>query len=143
MTATFNWTTVAVALLNLLVGGLLVAIVKSRPALKKIANEREANLLSERAEEMELMRKRIESLEDQSRRTEKQFEAERALYRHQINNLDASFNALLLLLKQGVPVEEAVAAVEKMRNEQLAREAIEKTAIRTAAIRGGEGRVEP
>lgn len=130
----FNWTTVAVGFLNLLVGGLLVAIVKTRPALKKIANEREANLLNERAEEMDKLRKRIDALEAESRQRERQFEAERALYRHQINNLDQSFNALLLLLKQDVPVAEAVEAVERMRAAQLERETLEKSAIRTAGI---------
>lgn len=130
----FNWTTVGVGLLNLLVGGLLVAIVKSRPALKKIANEREANLLNERAEEMDKLRKRIDALETDQRQREKQFDAERALYRHQINNLDQSFNALLLLLKKGVPVAEAVEAVEKMRAAQLERETLEKASLRTAGI---------
>ncbi|MBB3348804.1 hypothetical protein [Sphingomonas sp. BK069] len=35
-------------LANILIGGLLVTIVRTRPALKKIADEREANLLEER-----------------------------------------------------------------------------------------------
>ncbi len=42
----FSWTAALMALANLLIGGLLVAIVRTRPALKKIANEREASLLA-------------------------------------------------------------------------------------------------
>jgi hypothetical protein len=62
------------------------------------------------------------------------FEAERASYRHRINNLNNAFNALLLLLKKGVPVEEAVEAVEKMRAGDLLRETQEATELRAAGI---------
>jgi hypothetical protein len=155
MTLDFNWTTVAVVLLNVLVGGLLVAIVKRKPALDKLANDREANLLSERAKEMEDMRERISKLESIQERKDKAHadqikqleteqaakdrlhEAERRADRHRINNLNGAFQALLLLLKKGVPVEDAVAEIETMRNEQLAREAVESATIRAAAIKAG------
>lgn len=144
---TFNWTTVFVGILNLLVGGALVSFIRSRPALRKIDADREANLLSERAKEMQEMRQRIENLEAEQRRKDekheadqtrkdKLMEAERALYRHQINNLDGAFSALLMLLKKGVSVEEAVDAVEKMRAEQLARETVEKAALRALEVKG-------
>jgi mannitol-specific phosphotransferase system IIBC component len=144
----FTWTTVFVGLLNLLVGGALVSFIRSRPSLKKIDADREANLLSERAKEMQEMRVRIERMEEEQRRKDEKheaeqarmgrlFEAERALYRHQINNLDGAFSALLMLLKKGVPVEEAVEAVEKMRAEQLARETIEKAALRALEVKAG------
>lgn len=84
---------------------------------------------------------RIEHLEAAVQRKEteaesqrRQFEAERALYRHRINNLDSAFTALLLLLKKGVPVAEAVEAVEKMRAGQLEREAAESALLRTVGI---------
>lgn len=139
-------TTAMVALLNVLVGGLLVAIVRSRPALKKIAADREANLLNERAEEMERMRERLtaleHNLENKDRQLaeallhqEKEFAAERALYRHRINNLDQAFSALLMLLKKGVSVEEAVSTIEELRAEQLAREAAEAATIRAAGVK--------
>jgi hypothetical protein len=146
----FNWTSVGVALLNLLVGGALVAFIRSRAPIRKIEADREANLLTERANEMESMRKRIAALEAQAEQRESahederiqwaeerayrdaKHEAEKALGRHQIANLDASFQALLLLLKKGVPVADAVEAVEKMRADQLARETVEKAAIKTA-----------
>ena len=43
----WTWTSSLMAIANLLIGGLLVQVVRTRPALKKIANEREANLLTE------------------------------------------------------------------------------------------------
>jgi mannitol-specific phosphotransferase system IIBC component len=143
---TFNWTTVFVAVLNLLVGGALVSFIRSRPSLRKIDADREANLLSERAKEMAEMRKRIEKLEQEQeekdaqheaarKRAEKLVEAERAFYRHQYGNLSQAFSSLLLLLKKGVPVEEAVDEVEKMRVEQLARETVEKAALRALEVK--------
>jgi hypothetical protein len=147
----FTWTTVGVGLLNLLFGGALVSFIRSRPSLKKIDADREANLLSERAKEMQEMRDRIDKLEKLLRDAEKvhsaekealqkQFDAHIAHYRHRTNNLDASFNALLLLLKQGVEVADAVEAVEKMRSEQLAREATELATLRAAGIQLAEAK---
>ena len=68
----FKITTLLVGLLNILIGGLLVAIVKTRPALKKIATEREANLPTERAAEMESMRKRLAEFQARLEEKDKQ-----------------------------------------------------------------------
>lgn len=130
-------------ILMALIGGVLGAFIRSLPALRQIDAEREANLLSERAKEMAEMRKRIERMEQNEQQKEKLFDAERALYRHQINNLDGAFSALLMLLKKGVSVEEAVDAVEKMRAEQLARETIEKAALRALEVKAGVADPEP
>ncbi|VXD07703.1 conserved hypothetical protein [Sphingomonas sp. T1] len=131
----FTWTTAAVGLLNLLVGGVLVAIIKSRPALKKIANEREANLLNERAEEMEAMRQRIAKLEEKAEFKEALHQAERAVDRHRINNLDQCLTAFLMMVKKN-PDDAATAAamIEEMRAQQIAREKQEAGAIHAAAI---------
>jgi ribosomal protein L14E/L6E/L27E len=104
---------------------------------------------------MDEMRKRIEKLEqaaerkdqehgDQIRALEEQqaakdrlYEAQKAADRHRINNLNQSFQAMILLLKKGVPVEEVVIEIEAMRNEQLTREANEAATIRAAAIKSG------
>jgi hypothetical protein len=51
------------ALANLLIGGLLVSIVRTRPAIMKIANEREAAKAAGRRDDMDDMRKRITDLE--------------------------------------------------------------------------------
>jgi hypothetical protein len=139
-------TTFLVGLLNVLVGGVLVSVIRSRPALKKIAADREANLLNERAEEMERMRERLSALEkkledkdsevaETLRQQEQHFAAQRAHYRHRINNLDQAFTALLLLLKRGVSVEEAVKEIEDMRAQQLEREAAEAATIRAAGVK--------
>lgn len=131
------------------------AYIMGMPEREKVASDREANLLHERAEEMASMRERIAKLEaaerekDEAHASEinaleeaqsakdRYHEALRALDRHRINNLSGSFQALLLLLKKGVKVEEAVAAVESMRAEQLEREAKEGATIRAAAIKAG------
>ncbi len=127
----FTWTTAFIGVLNLLVGGVLVAIIRSRPALKKIANEREANLLSERAEEMKGMRDTIAKLEARLDAKDIQHEAERAYDRHRINNLAASLNAFFILVKRH-PDDAAGAAeeVEAMRARQLEDEKRESIALR-------------
>ncbi|MFS0737564.1 hypothetical protein ABC347_10985 [Sphingomonas sp. 1P06PA] len=131
----FTWTTAAVGLLNLLVGGVLVAIIRSRPALKKIANEREANLLSERAEEMREMRERMAKLEAQMAAKDAQHDAERASDRHRINNLSQCLDMLLGLIEQDPKKAAAAAArVKAMREKQMEAEALEKAAIHAAAI---------
>lgn len=139
-------TAILVAILNVLIGGVLVQLVRTRPVLKQIGNEREANLLNERADEMERMRERLTALELKLEQAKEeahevqihqaaQFEAERSIYRHRIGNLGQAFTALLMLLKKGVPVQEAVETVEKMRAEQLEREAAEAATMRAAGLK--------
>lgn len=120
----FTWTAALMGLANILIGGLLVTIVRTRPALKKIANEREANLLNERAQEMENMRRSIAKLE-----------AERANDRHRINNLSQCLDALLLMIEMDpTKAAEAAARIKAMRAAQMAAEAVEKGAIHSADI---------
>lgn len=119
-----TWTGALVGLLNLLVGGVLVAIVKSRPALKKLTNEREASLLEERAAEMNKMRDRLEKLE-----------AERAVDRHRLNNVTQCLDALLMLLEVAPDkAADHVAKIKQMRASQMTAEAAEKGAIHGAII---------
>lgn len=127
--------TLLLSTMNLLIGGVLVAIVRSRPALKKLANEREANLLNERAEEMEAMRQRIAKLEEKLEYKEAVHQAERAVDRHRINNLDQCLTAFLMMVKKN-PDDAATAAsmIEDMRAEQIKREKQESSAIHAAAI---------
>lgn len=120
----WTWTASLVSLLNLLVGGALVAIIKSRPTLKKLANEREANLLKERAAEMDGMRRSIAKLE-----------AERAADRHRINNLSQCLDALLLMIEMDPSKAAAAAAkIKAMRATQMEAEAVEKATIHAAEI---------
>ena len=135
-TLDFNWTTLAVALLNLLVGGVLVALVKN-------------NLLKERADEMVSMRNDLKELRAEMERRDEEHRkameaketfhmAERRADTHRINNLSQCLDALLLLIKQD-PAKAAEAAenVMAMRERQLQRESEERAAIRAAAIAAG------
>lgn len=122
----FTWGAGLLSLLNLLVGGLLVTLVRTRPALKKIANEREANLLQERAQAMEAMSARMEKLE-----------AERAVDRHRLNHVTQCFDALMLLLEMAPErATEHVARIKEMRAAQMMAEAAEKGAILGTRIEG-------
>lgn len=116
--------------MNLLIGGVLVAIVRSRPALKKLANEREKSLLEERAAEMVKMRERLEKLE-----------AERAVDRHRLNNVTQCLDALLMLLEVAPDkAADHVSKIKAMRADQMKAEALEKGAIAAAAM--GKGGAE-
>lgn len=142
-----GWNSLLITLLDLLVGGLFVAVIKTRPTLKKIANEREANLLSERAEEMKEMRARLAKLEDGRQADRKEAEAkleaeraqhrrERAYERHKISNLQQAFDALLLLL-EGIPeAAPIVAKVKDMRARQLEAEALEAGGLHAQTTEG-------
>lgn len=136
-----TWGTALVAILNLLVGGLLVAIVKTRPALKKIGNEREQMILAARGEDMEAMRDRIEKLEARAEQKDAEHEAEIRVMRHRLNNVTSCLDALLLLLKTSPDkAAEHVGLITEMRERQMAAEAAEKGAIagaRVAAATGG------
>lgn len=135
----FTWTSGLLALANLLIGGVFVALIKTRPALKKIANEREANLLTERAEQMEAMQKRVDALEVKLEQERVRHEAERALDRHRLNNMDQCLNYLFMVFeKMPEKVPEAMSAVKEMRARQIETETLEKAAIHAAAIKGAE-----
>lgn len=123
----WTWTAGLMAVANLLIGGLLVQIIRTRPTLKKIANEREANLLTERAKEMEGMRRAIAKLE-----------AERASDRHRINNLSQCLDALLMMIEMDpTKAADAAAKIKAMRADQMKAEAAEKGAIHSADINAG------
>jgi chromosome segregation ATPase len=65
--------------------------------------------------------------------------AERALDRHRLNNINACFDALLLLLKANPEkAKEAVTMIEEMRAKQILAEAEEKAIIRAAEIQADE-----
>ena len=149
----WGWNTAFLLLLNIIGGGIGVALIKRKPALNKIANEREANLLHERAAEMDSMRDRMKAMESRLEKQaaehraeklawearieerERLYEADMALARHRVNNLDQSLQALLMLIEQDpAKAAEAAAKVRKMREEQLVREATEKATIYSSKI---------
>jgi len=119
-----SWPTVLYGLLNLIIGGLGVAFIRTLPTLKKLSHAREANLLEERAEEMESMRTRLAKLE-----------AERMVDRHKLNNVTQCLEALLLMIELDPErAKEAAAKVKAMRADQQVAEAAESGAIHAAAI---------
>lgn len=139
------------AMLALLVAGYF----RIKPAMAQLANARESNLLKERASEMASMRERIDKLEaaqekkdeihaEQIKELEKIQAAKDKLHdammaasRHRMNNLNQAFQSLLMLLKKGISVEDAVVEIEAMRQRHNEREAAEMAKIRASAISVG------
>jgi hypothetical protein len=114
-----TWFQIVQLLVSLLLGGIGVQLIRTRPMLKKIANDREANLLQERAEEMQGMRQQLILMD-----VELRFE------RHRNSNLAACFDSLIMLLKQDPSkAAEAAQMVMDMRANQIAAEALEKAEI--------------
>jgi len=137
MDGTFTWGSALLAVLNLLIGGLLVAIVRIQPALKKIRTEREQSQLEARGEDMEAMRTRIEKLEDRLEKKDAEHEAEVKIIRHRLNNVTQAFEALLLLLETAPDkAAEHVQRIKALRADQIKAEAAEKGAVAAAKIQG-------
>jgi hypothetical protein len=82
---------------------------------------------------------RLYRMERQLARQQTKHNAERALDRHRLNNINACFDALLLLLKANPDKSaEAVKMIEEMRATQLVAEAEEKAIITAAELNGGD-----
>lgn len=82
---------------------------------------------------------RVAKMEKQYTRQQLRHNAERALDRHRLNNINACFDALLLLLKAAPEKsQESVTMIEEMRAKQLIAEAEEKAIIRAAEIEANE-----
>jgi regulator of replication initiation timing len=100
----------------------------------------------EHATEMRAFNLERDELNDRLAIIERKFErqqvrhnAERALDRHRLNNINACFDALLLLLKANPDkAGEAVKMIEEMRAKQLLAEAEEKAIIRAAEIKADD-----
>jgi len=86
--------------------------------------------------ERDEMADRLALMERKLSRQELRHNAERALDRHRLNNINACFDALLLLLKANPDKSvEAVKMIEDMRAKQLMAEAEEKAIIRAAEMK--------
>ena len=89
--------------------------------------------------ERDEMGDRLYMMEKKFARQQIRHNAERALDRHRLNNINTCFDALLLLLKANPDKStEAVKLVEEMRATQLLAEAEEKAIIRAAEIAADE-----
>jgi hypothetical protein len=86
--------------------------------------------------ERDEMADRLALMERKLSRQEIRHNAERALDRHRLNNINSCFDALLLLLKANPEKSvEAVKMIEEMRGKQLMAEAEEKAIIRAAEMK--------
>lgn len=93
--------------------------------------------------ERDEMGDRLARMEKQLSRQQIRHNAERALDRHRLNNINACFDALLLLLKANPEKSaEAVQMIEEMRAKQLLAEAEEKAIITAAELRATDGEDE-
>jgi hypothetical protein len=115
-----NWTAVGVWIAALSFLGLLIRQIgpwrRQRDEAEKIFRD---DLLS-----------RVKKLERRLDRQRIRHEAERAVDRHRLNNLQQCFDATMLMLKASPEkAPEIIEAIEKMRADQLAAEALEKAAI--------------
>lgn len=99
-----------------------------RERLEKVAEARAFAL------ERDELRDRVGLLETIQKHREKVRDAERAFERHRFKNLDTAFISLLMLLKRGVPVEDAVKDIEEMRSKQARAESEELAILRAAEI---------
>lgn len=102
--------------------------------VRQVGPWRKLSIDSEKAFRDDLV-KRVEKLERRLDRQRIRHEAERALDRHRINNLQQCFDATMLMLK-AVPEKaaEIIEEIEKMRATQLEAEALEKAAIHAAML---------
>lgn len=141
--ATGMWTATGVWTVLGLLSTIVVAYIKQWGPWKKLAHEREANLLHERAVEMDKMISRMEHLEATIVQERARHEAERALDRHRLNNMDQCLNYLFLIFeKMPEKVPDAIAAVKDMRARQIEAEAVEKAAIHAAAMNATAEKLE-
>lgn len=109
--------------------------VRLRPIMAKLAQDREASLLAGRAADNAELRGRVEELERRLEQDRTQFETQRMIDRHRINNLTQCLDALLMLLE--VAPEKAaqhVAKIKEMRTQQTHNETLEKSTVQAAAV---------
>ena len=131
MSAFLNSTTAAFTALCTLIGVIAGAMIRTRAPLAKINAEREANLLSERAKEMEEMRAEIKDL---AARLDLALEEVRVL-RHDLNNANQSLDLFIALIEANPErAAEHAARVKKSREEAQARIGAEKDAVAAARL---------
>lgn len=125
-----------ISLINLIVGGALVAWVKLRPKMRELNQTAEERLRDD-------LIARVEKLERKLDEERAHHDAIISLMRHRLNNSDQCVDALLMLLRTAPEkVTEAIATIEAMRERQRSNEATERAAIHAAAIVGTRGLAE-
>lgn len=110
---------------------------------RKQITEAEAQLRTELTNENHVLLDRIEKIERKLERERQRHNAERSLDRHRLNNMQACFDATLLLLEMNPDrAAEVVSKIKEMRAVQMIAEAEEKAIIRAAEIAADEGEMD-
>jgi vacuolar-type H+-ATPase subunit E/Vma4 len=139
---TWGWGAIF-GLLNLLLGGGVVATwIKNRPKMRELVQTAEEKLrddLITRVEKLEAANEKMrQEYEARISAIVASSEANQAVLRHELQNVRACFNALMMLLKRMPNPPETLAAiiadVESMRSDQMRAEALEKGAVAAAKI---------
>lgn len=106
----------------------IIALIKGWPAIADAALKAKMALGDRRVS-------RIEKLEARIEEQRVSYEAEISILRHDLNNVRASFDALLLLIESAPEkAAEHVERIKSKRKEQDANQAAEKATIRAARI---------
>ena len=108
--------------------GVAMLFIKQRPAMRKQSDLVNENLRA-------ALLKRVEKLETASERQHKRHEAERALDRHKVANLNQCFDAVMLMLETSPEkAPEIIAKIKIMQEAQIKAEAVEAAAIHAAVL---------
>ncbi|WP_324807242.1 hypothetical protein SH584_11550 [Sphingomonas sp. LY29] len=134
--AGFTWTSALVGLLNVMVGGAIVAFFRSRAPVRKVAADREANLLAERAKEMAGMREQIEELRMKLDLASEEIR----VVRHDLANANHSLDLFIALIEANPErAAEHAKRVKEHREEarrQIGEEKAALTKVRVSKIGG-------
>lgn len=122
---------------------LLGLLIRQIGPWRKQLTETEAHLRTELTERHDAMLGRVLAMERKLDRQQMRHNAERALDRHRLNNIQQCFDALLLLVEMNPDKSrEVVAKIKEMRASQIVAESEEKAIIRAAEITADECEVD-
>ena len=117
------------------IGNILLALVKDRPALKKLQVEEDSSLRTDLLDRVETLERRIETMTATHAAERELHAAELALVRHRMNNESASMDALVGMLEMNPDIKpETIKRITDSRARAAEAFANEMNAITTARI---------
>jgi hypothetical protein len=140
VTTGFTWTAGLVGLLNVLVGGALVAWIKNRAPMRKLQKDADEKLRDDLLARVDKLEVRLDKERDnhaaEVATMHAEYDADMAVMRHRVNNLTQCFEGFVMMLKKSEDPEtrRVVETVMEMRARQLAAEAEEKARVASAKI---------
>jgi uncharacterized protein YlxW (UPF0749 family) len=145
VTTGFTWTAGLVGLLNVLVGTALVAWIKNRAPMRQLQKDADEKLRDDLITRVEKLEGRLDK-EREAHTAElatlhAEYDADMAVMRHRVNNLNTCFEAFLMMLQKVPEASEAVSAVTQMRDRQVIAETAEKARIEAAKIEAASRRL--